>query len=63
VNLGRYGDIEQALLTDPQTSGGLLVACSPDAVDRVLKIFTAEGFQQACIIGDVGSGEPEVRVV
>jgi selenide,water dikinase len=63
VNLGRYGDIEQALLTDPQTSGGLLVACSPDAVDRVLKIFAAEGFQQACIIGDVGSGEPEVRVV
>jgi len=63
VNLGRYGDIERALLTDPQTSGGLLVACSPDAVDRVLKIFTAEGFQQACIIGDVGCGEPEVRVV
>jgi selenide,water dikinase len=63
VNLGRYGDIEQALLTDPQTSGGLLVACSPDAVDRVLKIFASEGFQQACIIGDVGSGEPEVRVI
>jgi selenide,water dikinase len=63
VNLGRYGDIEQALLTDPQTSGGLLVTCAPQAADRVLEIFRADGFMQACIIGDIESGEPGVRVV
>jgi selenide,water dikinase len=63
VNLGRYGEVEQALLTDPQTSGGLLVACAPDAVDRVLEVFGGEGFQQACIIGEIRSGEAGVRVV
>jgi len=63
VDLGRYSDVEQALLTDPQTSGGLLVTCAPSAVDDVLRIFRAEGFQQACIIGEMGSGEPGVKVI
>ena len=30
----------QALLTDPQTSGGLLVACAPAAVEHVLAVFS-----------------------
>ncbi len=34
-------DAEQALLTDPQTSGGLLVACAPEAADEVLGIVLA----------------------
>jgi selenide,water dikinase len=34
-----FGDPEQALLTDPQTSGGLLVACAPEVVTEVLAIF------------------------
>ena len=63
VDLGPHGDVEQALLTDPQTSGGLLVTCAPSAVDDVLQIFRAEGFQQACIIGEIGSGEPGVKVI
>ena len=44
-------DAERALLTDPQTSGGLLVACAPDAVDEVLALFRAEGFAGAAEIG------------
>jgi selenide, water dikinase len=63
VSLGPHGSIEQALLTDPQTSGGLLVACAPEAADAVLGIFHADGFGQACIIGDVRPGEPNVRVI
>ena len=63
VSLRPYGAIEQALLTDPQTSGGLLVACAPDAADAVLEIFRTDGFGQACIIGDVRPGEPNVRVI
>jgi selenide,water dikinase len=63
VDLGRYGEMEQAVLTDPQTSGGLLVACDASAVDDVLEIFQAEGFGQACIIGEMRSGEPAVSVV
>jgi selenide,water dikinase len=62
VDLGPHGGIEQALLTDPQTSGGLLVACAPGAAQRVLDTFRAEGFGQACIIGEIEAGEPRVRV-
>ncbi len=63
VELGRYGELEQAVLTDPQTSGGLLVACDASAVSDVLEIFRAEGFDQACIIGELRAGAPGVSVV
>ncbi len=39
------------LLCDPQTSGGLLVACSPDSVDPVLDCFRSGGFGEAAVIG------------
>jgi selenide,water dikinase len=52
----------KALLTDPQTSGGLLVSCAPDAVDEVLAIFAADGFGQAAVIGEMVAGEAAVRV-
>ena len=42
---------DQALLSDPQTSGGLLVSCDETALDAVLKLFTRHGFQSACQIG------------
>jgi selenide,water dikinase len=53
----------QALLTDPQTSGGLLVACAPDAVDDVLALFRADGFAAAAVIGDITAGAPKVTVL
>ena len=56
------GEAEKALLTDPQTSGGLLVACSPSACDEVLRIFRSEGFDHAAIVGEIVAGEPKVRV-
>jgi selenide,water dikinase len=63
VKLGpRIGDAEKALLTDPQTSGGLLVACSPSACEEVLNIFRAEGFGEAAMIGEIVSGEAQVSV-
>ena len=55
-------DAERALLTDPQTSGGLLVACAPEAVPDVLAIFAREGFAQAADIGEITAGAPRVRV-
>ncbi|WP_447741721.1 selenide, water dikinase SelD [Variovorax boronicumulans] len=48
----------QALMTDPQTSGGLLVSCAPEAVEAVLEIFRNEGFGQAAVIGRVEAGAP-----
>lgn len=47
------GELEKALLTDPQTSGGLLVACDPSAVDEVLRIFREEGFDFVTEIGSL----------
>jgi selenide, water dikinase len=64
VNIdAKYGDEVRNLLTDPQTSGGLLVTCDPAEVDDVLGIFAAEGFPHAAVIGEVTSGAPMVNVV
>jgi selenide,water dikinase len=43
--------IDQALLSDPQTSGGLLVACTPETVAEVVAVFHQHGFDQACEVG------------
>jgi selenide, water dikinase len=62
VDLGPYGELEQALLTDPQTSGGLLVACAPETVKQVLALFRADGFERAAVIGEIAAGAPGVKV-
>jgi len=56
------GATDRALLTDPQTSGGLLVACAPETVDEVLAIFRRDGFEQASVIGELLAGEPCIHV-
>src|SRR5574343_1844908 len=53
---------DQALLSDPQTSGGLLVACSPDSVDQVLATFRNQGFEQAAVVGRVMDGPARLAV-
>ena len=62
VDLGRHGDAQRDLLTDPQTSGGLLVTCASQAVDGVLARFRTEGFARAAVIGEMAAGEPRVSV-
>lgn len=52
----------QALLTDPQTSGGLLVACHPDAANDVLALLQTDGFNQAARIGQLTAGQPHIQV-
>jgi selenide, water dikinase len=47
--------VDQALLSDPQTSGGLLVACAPEAVDDVLAVFQRHGFAAAAEVGEITS--------
>jgi len=56
------GESQKAVLTDPQTSGGLLVACSADACEQVLEIFRKDGFTQAAVIGEIVSGDPRVEI-
>lgn len=43
----------KALISDPQTSGGLLVACAPEALEAVLDCFHRHGFAAATAIGEV----------
>jgi len=50
------------LLTDPQTSGGLLVSCEAQAADEVLRLFRDGGFGEAAVVGRVLPGKPELRV-
>ena len=53
-----WSALDQALLTDPQTSGGLLVACTPEAAPSVLDVFAREGFAHAAVIGEVTAAAP-----
>ena len=63
VDLGAaVGDTGRVLLTDPQTSGGLLVSCDPGSVDEVLALFAREGFEHAAVIGRMEDGAPRVSV-
>ena len=57
------GEAERALLTDPQTSGGLLVSCAAGSVTEVLDVFSRHGFSDAVVIGRLSAGEPSVSVV
>lgn len=47
---------QQKLITDPQTSGGLLVSCAPEVADEVLALFHAQGFARAQVIGRMVEG-------
>ncbi len=50
------------LLSDPQTSGGLLVSCRPEKAAEVLRVFGAAGFDQAAVIGRIEPGTACLRV-
>jgi selenide,water dikinase len=56
------GEAERAVLTDPQTSGGLLAACAPESCDEVLRIFRDAGFDDAAVIGEVVAGAGEIAI-
>jgi selenide,water dikinase len=53
----------RTLLTDPQTSGGLLVACAADRAPSLCAEIEAAGYPRARIIGSVAAGEPSVRIL
>ena len=51
---------QRKLVTDPQTSGGLLVACAPEAAPAALAEFQARGFAQAKAIGRLAAGPARI---
>jgi selenide,water dikinase len=72
-NWNSYGDAvslpadlpswRRALLTDPQTSGGLLVACAPEKAEAIKAMMLAAGYARASIIGEVVAGTPGIEVM
>jgi selenide,water dikinase len=71
-NWASYGDAvvlppdlpawKRTLLTDPQTSGGLLVACAAERAESIRAAIEAAGYPRVRIIGSVASGEPAIRI-
>ncbi|MBE7211802.1 MAG: selenide, water dikinase SelD, partial [Gluconacetobacter diazotrophicus] len=57
-----YPDWRRALLCDPQTSGGLLLAVAPDAADSVLHLLRDAGHADAARIGRFEPGSPAITV-
>jgi selenide,water dikinase len=53
-----FSETNRALLSDPQTSGGLMVSCSPQSVDAVMEIFKRHGFDAARQIGRIAMAGP-----
>lgn len=53
---------QRQLYCDPQTSGGLLVACAPDRADALRETIVASGYSAARVIGEVKDGDPRVVI-
>jgi selenide,water dikinase len=58
-----FVDAERALLTDPQTSGCLLVSCAPAALPAVQAVFARHGFADAAVIGEVAAASQPALVL
>ena len=57
-----FPDWRRQLLTDPQTSGGLLIACDPSRAADVTRAITEAGYPRACIIGHAETGPPSITI-
>jgi selenide,water dikinase len=57
-----FAQWKQNLLSDPQTSGGLLIACAPQVAEQVLALLRAEDFGDAAVIGKLSAGAAQVTV-
>ncbi|OGA58082.1 MAG: selenide, water dikinase SelD [Betaproteobacteria bacterium RIFCSPLOWO2_12_FULL_65_14] len=57
-----FAEWQRKLLSDPQTSGGLLVSCAADAAAAVLAEFRSRGFAEAAVIGQTAAGPSRLTV-
>jgi selenide,water dikinase len=57
-----FRDADRHLLTDPQTSGGLLIACDPAKSSNLVKTLIDAGYHASAVIGSVEDGPPQVLV-
>jgi selenide,water dikinase len=59
----KFPDWRRHLLSDPQTSGGLLVSVAPEHAEALVDMIQAAGYSAACRIGQVEAGEPGIEIV
>ena len=57
-----FPEWQRHILTDPQTSGGLLIACNPELTAGVLRTITEAGYPHARVIGHAEVGVPSITV-
>jgi len=58
-----YPEWRRHLLSDPQTSGGLLIACAPARADDLVRTIAASGYPSTRVIGHAAAGTPGITVV
>jgi selenide, water dikinase len=56
-------DWKRHLLTDPQTSGGLLIACTGDKAPALVQRIKAAGYPLAAVIGHADAGTPSIKIL
>ncbi len=60
---GKVSELDQLLAADAQTSGGLLIAVSPEKVDRLVARLKEYGTPAAAVIGEItGEGQPGITL-
>ncbi len=57
-----FPEWRRQLLTDPQTSGGLLIACDPGRAADITRAIIDAGYPRACIIGHAEAGQPSITI-
>ncbi len=57
-----FPEWRRQLLTDPQTSGGLLIACDPGRAVDITRAIIDAGYPRACIIGHAEAGPPSITI-
>lgn len=60
---GHLPEWRRHLLTDPQTSGGLLISCAASHADMLLHQIRVAGYQAAAIVGRTETGPSSVVVM
>jgi selenide,water dikinase len=56
-------DWRRHILTDPQTSGGLLIACAPEGASALANSIKEAGYPATQVIGWAEAGDPVIKVV
>ena len=58
INWNGVGEIEQLLLSDAQTSGGMLISVARDRLDDLVKQLVSKQSLYAVAVGEMVEGEP-----